>query len=203
MDQGVLPQDGLKMARKSSAPKLGLRIIYLEIRLGSDDTGTASSYLTSEHRPSRPLLKRHSRGTSSGTQAQNKQNVFQGSATVYQVHVRTLLCVGLSESMCTNARGKERRNLSEIVTATANFQHSGKQRYDERRSFVTRSCDIVAIIITYDPTRGGVSVVTEKGDITRSFLLVQEAKPSDSGRYTCNPSNAQSKSITVHVLNGE
>ena len=58
-------------------------------------------------------------------------------------------------------------------------------------------------IITYDPTRGGVSVVTEKGDITRSFLLVQEAKPSDSGRYTCNPSNAQSKSITVHVLNGE
>ncbi|XP_006618913.1 uncharacterized protein LOC122715420 isoform X1 [Apis laboriosa] len=58
-------------------------------------------------------------------------------------------------------------------------------------------------IITYDPTRGGVSVVTEKGDITRSFLLVQEAKPSDSGRYTCNPSNAQPKSITVHVLNGE
>ncbi|KOX69168.1 hypothetical protein WN51_06321 [Melipona quadrifasciata] len=61
----------------------------------------------------------------------------------------------------------------------------------------------VSTIITYDPTRGGVSVVTEKGDITRSFLLVQEAKPSDSGRYTCNPSNAQSKSITVHVLNGE
>ena len=58
-------------------------------------------------------------------QAQDKQNVFQGSGTVCQVHVRTLLCVGLSESMCTNARGKERRNLSEIVTATANFQHSG------------------------------------------------------------------------------
>ncbi|CAL7945057.1 unnamed protein product [Xylocopa violacea] len=56
-------------------------------------------------------------------------------------------------------------------------------------------------IITYDPTRGGVSVVTEKGNTTKSFLLVQEAKPSDSGRYTCNPSNAQPKSITVHVLN--
>ncbi|CAK9825164.1 Zwei Ig domain protein zig-8 [Anthophora retusa] len=56
-------------------------------------------------------------------------------------------------------------------------------------------------IISYDPTRGGVSVVTEKGDTTTSFLLVQGAKPSDSGRYTCNPSNAQPKSITVHVLN--
>ncbi|XP_043474540.1 lachesin-like isoform X2 [Leptopilina heterotoma] len=56
-------------------------------------------------------------------------------------------------------------------------------------------------IISYDSTRGGVSVVTEKGDSTTSFLLVQRAKPSDSGRYTCNPSNAQPKSITVHVLN--
>lgn len=68
------------------------------------------------------------------------------------------------------------------------------------QSFLFRS---LSQIITYDPTRSGVSVVTEKGDITRSFLLVQEAKPSDSGRYTCNPSNAQPKSITVHVLNGE
>ncbi|KZC13942.1 Kin of IRRE-like protein 1 [Dufourea novaeangliae] len=58
-------------------------------------------------------------------------------------------------------------------------------------------------IISYDSIRGGVSVVTEKGDSTTSFLLVQEAKLSDSGRYTCNPSNAQAQSITVHVLNGE
>ncbi|XP_014483920.1 PREDICTED: basement membrane-specific heparan sulfate proteoglycan core protein-like isoform X2 [Dinoponera quadriceps] len=56
-------------------------------------------------------------------------------------------------------------------------------------------------IISYDSTRGGISVVTEKGETTTSFLLVKEAKPSDSGRYTCNPSNAQPKSITVHVLN--
>ncbi|KAK0178153.1 hypothetical protein PV328_002130 [Microctonus aethiopoides] len=56
-------------------------------------------------------------------------------------------------------------------------------------------------IISYDSSRGGVSVVTEKGDSTTSFLLVQHAKPSDSGQYTCNPSNAQPKSITVHVLN--
>ncbi|XP_046429428.1 neurotrimin isoform X2 [Neodiprion pinetum] len=56
-------------------------------------------------------------------------------------------------------------------------------------------------IINYDSPRGGVSVVTDKGDSTRIFLLVQQAKPSDSGQYTCNPSNAQSKSVMVHVLN--
>lgn len=83
-------------------------------------------------------------------QAQDKQNVFQGSGTVYQVHVRTLLCVGLSESMCTNARRKERRNLSEIVTA--NFQHSGVKVRPEPRSFVTTNCNIVAIVKIADYT---------------------------------------------------
>lgn len=59
------------------------------------------------------------------------------------------------------------------------------------------------VIISYDSPRGGVSVITEKGDTTTSFLLIQSARPSDSGQYTCNPSNAKSKSVTVHVLNGE
>ncbi|XP_052751575.1 tyrosine-protein phosphatase Lar-like isoform X3 [Galleria mellonella] len=58
-------------------------------------------------------------------------------------------------------------------------------------------------IISYDSPRGGVSVVTEKGETTTSFLLIQQARPSDSGTYQCNPSNAQSKSVVVHVLNGE
>uniref|UniRef100_A0A8W7Q226 Ig-like domain-containing protein n=1 Tax=Anopheles coluzzii TaxID=1518534 RepID=A0A8W7Q226_ANOCL len=58
-----------------------------------------------------------------------------------------------------------------------------------------------AVIISYDSPRGGVSVITEKGDTTTSFLLIQNARPSDSGQYTCNPSNAKSKSVTVHVLN--
>lgn len=46
-------------------------------------------------------------------------------------------------------------------------------------------------------------MVTEKGETTTSFLLIQQARPSDSGMYQCNPSNAQSKSVMVHVLNGE
>jgi hypothetical protein len=57
-------------------------------------------------------------------------------------------------------------------------------------------------IISYDSPRGGVSVVVEKGETTTSFLLIQNARPSDSGQYQCNPSNAKSRSVTVHVLNG-
>jgi len=57
--------------------------------------------------------------------------------------------------------------------------------------------------INYDSPRGGVSVITEKGDVTVSYLLIQRAKPADSGRYSCSPSNAIAQEITVHVLNGE
>ncbi|XP_044746549.1 zwei Ig domain protein zig-8-like [Coccinella septempunctata] len=57
--------------------------------------------------------------------------------------------------------------------------------------------------INYDSPRGGVSVYTEKGDITISCLLVQKARDTDSGKYTCSPSNANPKTLIVHVLNGE
>lgn len=58
-------------------------------------------------------------------------------------------------------------------------------------------------VISYDSSRGGVSVVTEKGAATTSYLLVQDAAPADSGRYSCSPSNAEVASVRVHVLNGE
>lgn len=57
-------------------------------------------------------------------------------------------------------------------------------------------------MISYDSLRGGVSVITEKGDITTSFLLIQNADLADSGRYSCSPSNAEAVEIRVHVLNG-
>ncbi|XP_023177617.1 protein CEPU-1 isoform X1 [Drosophila hydei] len=57
--------------------------------------------------------------------------------------------------------------------------------------------------INYDSPRGGVSVITEKGDITTSYLLIQRAQISDSGKYSCLPSNANSKSVYVHILNGD
>ncbi|KAJ6649272.1 Zwei Ig domain protein zig-8 [Pseudolycoriella hygida] len=56
--------------------------------------------------------------------------------------------------------------------------------------------------INYDSPRGGVSVITEKGEITTSYLLIQRAKISDSGKYTCTPSHANPQTVNVHVLNG-
>lgn len=58
-------------------------------------------------------------------------------------------------------------------------------------------------VISYDSKRGGVSVITEKGDVTTSFLLIQHADIPDSGKYSCSPSNADVASVRVHVLNGE
>ncbi|CAG4943846.1 unnamed protein product [Parnassius apollo] len=50
--------------------------------------------------------------------------------------------------------------------------------------------------------RGGISVETEQ--LTRkSRLLIARATVRDSGNYTCAPSNSDSASILVHVVNGE
>lgn len=57
--------------------------------------------------------------------------------------------------------------------------------------------------ISYDSPRGGVSVITEKGDITTSYLLIQKARVSDSGKYSCSPSNANPVFVNVHILNGK
>ena len=58
-------------------------------------------------------------------------------------------------------------------------------------------------MISYDSPRGGVNVITEKGDVTTSYLLIRKANDSDSGKYQCNPSSGQPKSVHVHVLNGK
>lgn len=58
-------------------------------------------------------------------------------------------------------------------------------------------------VISYDSNRGGVSVITEKGEVTTSYLLIQNAELSDSGKYSCSPSNADVASVRVHVLNGK
>ena len=59
-------------------------------------------------------------------------------------------------------------------------------------------------IISYDSPRGGVSVITDKGDeVTASFLVMQYARPSDSGTYSCSPSLGDPVAVNVHVLRGE
>ncbi|XP_031640921.1 hemicentin-1-like [Contarinia nasturtii] len=57
--------------------------------------------------------------------------------------------------------------------------------------------------INYDSPRGGVSVITEKGEVTTSYLLIQKARISDSGAYRCMPTHANPNTVNVHVLNGE
>ncbi|RXG58099.1 hypothetical protein Avbf_10532 [Armadillidium vulgare] len=56
-------------------------------------------------------------------------------------------------------------------------------------------------VVSYDSDRGGVSVVTEKGPVTSTNLLVRRAGMEDSGTYTCNPSSAPPAKVIVHILN--
>jgi len=56
--------------------------------------------------------------------------------------------------------------------------------------------------ISYDSPRGGVSQITEKGETTASFLLIQRARVSDSGAYMCQPSVGGPAGAMVHVIRG-
>lgn len=58
-------------------------------------------------------------------------------------------------------------------------------------------------VVDFDSPRGGISLETEKTETgTTSKLLVTKALLSDTGNYTCMPSNASPASTIVHVLNG-
>lgn len=61
-----------------------------------------------------------------------------------------------------------------------------------------------ASVVDFDSQRGGISLETEKTESgTTSKLLITKASLTDSGNYTCVPSNATPASVSVHVLNGE
>jgi len=58
-------------------------------------------------------------------------------------------------------------------------------------------------IVDFDSPRGGISLETDKTGVgTTSKLQVTKALLSDTGNYTCMPSNASPASAVVHVLNG-
>lgn len=70
--------------------------------------------------------------------------------------------------------------------------------------YTNNACELIMMQeINFDSPRGGISLVTEKGPETTSRLMIQRAVPSDSGIYTCQPSNANPNSIKVHVVKGE
>ncbi|KAK7573970.1 hypothetical protein V9T40_011161 [Parthenolecanium corni] len=59
-------------------------------------------------------------------------------------------------------------------------------------------------VVDFESSRGGISLETEKTESgTTSKLLITKASLTDSGNYTCMPSNANPASVFVHVLNGE
>ena len=76
-------------------------------------------------------------------------------------------------------------------------------------------------LISFRGPRPGVSIIIDKGEITTAQLLIMSARSeimmvtiiasvliefffrsSDSGVYTCVPSNAPSANVTLHVLTG-
>ncbi|XP_064474610.1 zwei Ig domain protein zig-8-like [Ornithodoros turicata] len=57
-------------------------------------------------------------------------------------------------------------------------------------------------VINYDGP-GHISGAKKEPDAYVSNLYIRNARPQDSGNYTCGPSNAGSTSVVVHVLNGE
>lgn len=57
-------------------------------------------------------------------------------------------------------------------------------------------------MIDYD-SAGDIVIVRQSGPNTISNLLVKDAVQTDSGKYTCRPSNGEDASVMLHVLNGE
>ncbi|EFX87675.1 hypothetical protein DAPPUDRAFT_312160, partial [Daphnia pulex] len=61
-----------------------------------------------------------------------------------------------------------------------------------------------ADVLRHDSSRGGVAIVTDKTNpVTSTSLLLRQVRLSDSGKYSCTPSNADPASVTLHVLQGE
>ncbi|GAB6032420.1 hypothetical protein CHUAL_011058 [Chamberlinius hualienensis] len=58
-------------------------------------------------------------------------------------------------------------------------------------------------MLNYDTNRRTIRVERVSPDTTINKLIISNALMSDSGNYTCTPSNADPTHIIVHVLNGE
>ncbi|XP_066247056.1 lachesin-like [Euwallacea similis] len=58
-------------------------------------------------------------------------------------------------------------------------------------------------VLTYDKSAVDIRAEREGPDTTVSTLIIHYTNPEDSGNYTCSPSNLDSSSVLLHVLNGE
>lgn len=58
-------------------------------------------------------------------------------------------------------------------------------------------------VISDDSSRGGIDIIKQLGQETTSYLTIKNAVADDSGKYTCQPSNAEPVFINLHILNGD
>nr|XP_045599324.1 zwei Ig domain protein zig-8-like [Procambarus clarkii] len=58
-------------------------------------------------------------------------------------------------------------------------------------------------VINYDNRDSRVSVITDRGSITKTVLLIHDAHDAATGTYSCVPSHSATASVRIHILNGE
>ncbi|XP_042229338.1 uncharacterized protein LOC121871212 [Homarus americanus] len=58
-------------------------------------------------------------------------------------------------------------------------------------------------MVSFDGSRQGVTINTDKGPVTTSILLIPDVTVQDSGVYICAPQGMKEASVRVSVLNGE
>lgn len=58
-------------------------------------------------------------------------------------------------------------------------------------------------VLDYDRRYKDIRVERVGPDTTVGTLILYQATKEDSGNYTCSPSNLDSSSVLLHVLNGE
>ncbi|XP_045123924.1 zwei Ig domain protein zig-8-like isoform X2 [Portunus trituberculatus] len=58
-------------------------------------------------------------------------------------------------------------------------------------------------VINYDNRDSRVSVITDRGTVTKTILLIHDAHDAATGTYSCVPSLSATASVRIHILNGE
>ncbi|EZA51969.1 hypothetical protein X777_09284 [Ooceraea biroi] len=152
-------------------------------------------------------------------------------AGVYECQVNTEPKMNLAfmlkvEGFFSQSRARKKKLLELYLKRYFNYTYISAQAtilgpedvYVKKGSTISLTCEVNVrsnppssvswhhggAVVDFDSPRGGVSLETEKTDTgTTSRLLVTQARLTDSGNYTCIPSNANLASVMVHVLNGK